>query len=92
MIDFLFKLDWAINDIKAPSNSLMLVVIEYAKYSTTSFGKSIPSWYIFLFNTAILVSRSGDCKSADNPHLNLDNNLCSIPCNSTGGLSEVNTN
>ena len=91
VIAFLFSEACASKVFSAPSISRMFVLMEYARYSTTSFGSSIPLPCIFLCKTAILVSKSGTDKSAERPHLKRDNKRCSIPCNSTGALSEVKT-
>ena len=88
-ISFLLSVDWASRDIRAPSSSLILELMCEAIYSITSSGIWIPSLYVFFRRIAILVSKSGVCKSADSPHLNRDSRRCSNPCSSTGGLSDV---
>ena len=90
VISALLNDDWAIREIIAPSNSLTFVFIFLATYSIISWLISTPSRYNLFFNIDILVSKSGNCSSAERPHLNLYNKRCSISCISTGALSDVN--
>ena len=89
LISTRLKEDCAINEMIAPSNSRTLVLIFLATYSMISSFMVTPSLNSLFFRIEILVSKSGTCNSADKPHLNRDNNLCSMSCMSTGALSEV---
>ena len=77
--------------LRAPSNSLILLIILVAKKSKTSLGIDIGKELTFLFKISSLRSKFVGRKSTTRPPPNLDFSFSSKSNNSIGGLLEVIT-